>query len=299
MLRCARPPTHDCCNTTTQLISTRGHDIGSLVKAWSGKHRRVLAHPLPLPSLPLTCRPLVPSCWAGAPPAHHASSSDVGILPRQPISGEWVACTGFWVFAATLDLRPRTRQTGSRPEPNQWRRLPPPSYLRHASHERCLFSNCMGSADGAQEREGVLNRQSTSGGHGGGEGEKHHEGIAGFRLPPPIQPLFPFPANTLVSHAHMLTWRGATGAERPTRRLSRRCSTASQAPARPLCVGARPDADAKLCCWLCWVSMLLRLFSCPAKGLRLRDETPVPDWDTSIPSTTTASARPDRVAPSL
>lgn len=47
------------------------------------------------------------------------------------------------------------------------------------------------------------------------------------------------------------------------------------------------------CCFTC-------PFGCPAKGLRLRDETPVPDWGISIPLPATASARPaDSVAPSL
>lgn len=88
---------------------------------------------------------------------------------------------------------------------------------------------------------------------------------------------------------HMLTWRGATSPERPTRRLSRHLTLRLQ---QGLCVRARPDADARFLCWFCWVSMLLCftcLFGCPAKGLRLRDEIRVPDWDMSIPLPATAS----------
>lgn len=85
VLRCARPPTHDCCNTTTQLISSRGHDIGSLDKPGAEDIAAPWHTPLPLlplPSVPLTCRPLVPSCW---------------LLPRRTprcLFGFWHFCPG-------------------------------------------------------------------------------------------------------------------------------------------------------------------------------------------------------------
>lgn len=278
VLRCARPPTHDCCNTTTQLISTRGHDIGSLDEPGAEDIAAPWHTPSPSslsgsPPSPLRA-PHVPPPRAlvlAAPAAHTALPLWIlASLPRQPRQpGEGMACTGFAAtHSHTRRLRPRTRQTGSRPEPNQWRQLQPPSYLRHA--RRCLPSNRMGSADDAQERgEGVRNRQSTSGHRHGGDVVRVRntmKALPDSDCPHPSNPSFRSQL-TRWSHmlsAHMLTWRGATNAERPTRRLSRRLRLDDRLLARRLprlqqglCVRARPDADARFCCWFCWVPMLL------------------------------------------
>lgn len=90
VLRCARPPTHDCCNTTTQLISTRGHDIGSLDEL--GAEDIAAPWHTPLPLLPLGESSLSPPCPSRAAPscpragcsrgAHRAASLDFGIFAQ-------------------------------------------------------------------------------------------------------------------------------------------------------------------------------------------------------------------------
>ncbi|KAK1833888.1 hypothetical protein QBC39DRAFT_344644 [Podospora conica] len=99
VLRCARPPTHDCCNTTTQLISTRRSPLLSLDKAWSRKH---VAWHTPSSFLCLSLSRAAPSCCSRP----RRLFSAMAFLARQPIpilqaAGLAMACTVL-PFAATL-----------------------------------------------------------------------------------------------------------------------------------------------------------------------------------------------------